>query len=328
MKKGHCPHGNVPVFHPYPNELRRIPVRISQIPKSTLESSVSSHTVYAAKAYRTDLQGCGAMEDSKHNQVDDDLIEQIDDEEMHELVRKAREETFRTSSNQNPGRRMPRWLFWLVSTVFLFSTFSFIFQIYSIPAIEFLTASARLSVDENIQLYKKAVVTVATDESSGTGFSITGDGKILTNFHVIDGKKEVTVAFPDDGIFTAKVVDEYESIDLALLKVDGKKLPYLKLADKPHYYANESVHFIGNPLRFHGIVNEGTIIDSIRLRDWKDKVIMMKAPVYRGNSGSPVFNDEGQVIGVVFATIKHNDYGKIGLFIPINLFLEKDHFSP
>src|SRR5699024_9263154 len=77
-------------------------------------------------------------------------------------------------------------------------------------------------------------------------------------------------------------------------------------------------YFIGNPLGFHGIANKGTIIDYTRLQNWDEDVIMMKAPVYRGSSGSPVINGDGEVIGVVFATTDRENYGKVGLFIPIN----------
>lgn len=264
------------------------------------------------------------MGERTNHQVDSDLIEQLEEEEMIELVRAAQEEAIRKAAleieEEKPVRRFPRWLFWVISAVFLLSTFSFVFQTYSIPAIEFLTASARLSVNEEIQSYKKSVVTIAAGDSKGTGFSISSNGKILTNFHVIEGNERVTVDFPDDGVFTADVVDTYEEIDLALLKVKGENLPFLKLTDQPVYQKDDSITFIGNPLRFHGIVNEGTIIDSIQLSGWEEEVMMIKAPVYRGNSGSPVIDENGQVIGVVFATTKHEVYGKVGLAVPIELY--------
>lgn len=264
------------------------------------------------------------MGERTNHQVDSDLIEQLEEEEMIELVHAAQEEAIRKAAlekeKEKPVRRFPRWFFWVISAIFLFSTFSFVFQTYSIPAIEFLTASARLSVNEEIQFYKKAVVTIAAGDSKGTGFSISSNGKILTNFHVIEGHERVTVDFLDDGIFTADVVDTYEEIDLALLKVKGENLPFLKLADQPVYRKDDLITFIGNPLRFHGIVNEGTIIDSIQLSGWEAEVMMMKAPVYRGNSGSPVIDENGQVIGVVFATTKHEVYGKVGLAVPIELY--------
>lgn len=264
------------------------------------------------------------MEERKKHQTDSDLFEHLDEEEMSELVLDAQEEALREASREKeeekPVRRFPRWLFWIISAVFLFSTFSFVFQTYSIPAIEFLTASARLSANENIQSYKKAVVTIAAGDSKGTGFSISSNGNILTNFHVVEGNEQVKVDFPENGLYTADVVDTYEEIDLALLKVNGEKFPFLKLAEQPAYQKDDSITFIGNPLRFHGIVNEGTIIDSLLLSDWAEEVIMIKAPVYRGNSGSPVIDENGQVIGVVFATTKHEVYGKVGLAVPIELF--------
>ncbi|MCJ7843001.1 serine protease [Lederbergia sp. NSJ-179] len=266
----------------------------------------------------------GEEKENKQNRADSDLIEEIDEEEMAELVREAQQEAWQKSEQEKvnpvPNRRIPRWSFWLISMVFLFSTFSFFFQTYSIPAIEFLKVSAKLSKDEDIQFYKKSVVTITTDESKGTGFSISSDGNILTNHHVIEGHEEVTVAFPEDGIFKAKVVETYPAIDLALLKIDAEQVPYLKLAEQPTWHKDDPVYFIGSPLRFHGIVNEGKIIDSVKLADWEDEVVMIKAPVYRGNSGSPVLNEEGQVVGVIFATMELQEYGKVGLFIPIELF--------
>ncbi len=268
------------------------------------------------------------MEEKEQKDVDGDLIERIDEEEMQELVRQAQEDALFKASlekqSEKTSRRFPRWLFWLISSVFLFSTFSFVFQIYSIPAIEFLAASARLSTDKKVTEYKKSVVTIAAGDSKGTGFSISSDGEILTNYHVIKGHEHVTVDFPEAGVFQAQVTETYEAIDLALLTVDGEYLPYLELEEHPDFPVDEQIKFIGNPLYFHGIVNEGVIIDSIRLRDWDYDVVMMKAPVYHGNSGSPVIDENGQVIGVVFATMKYEGYGKVGLFVPIGLFLEHE----
>src|SRR5690625_2901082 len=74
------------------------------------------------------------------------------------------------------------------------------------------------------------------------------------------------------------------------------------------------------PLRFQGIANEGTIIDDIQLSSWDEKVMMIEAPIYRGNSGSPIINKNGQVIGIVFATLNQEEHGKVGLFIPIDYY--------
>ena len=214
-----------------------------------------------------------------------------------------------------------------MATVLFVNTFAVIFQIYSIPAIEFIKTSARLSTQEDIALYKESVVIVLTDDGKGTGFSISSDGTILTNYHVIEGNDTVTVGFPEDGRFKATVVHTYPSVDLAVLEIDGENLPYLDLAEQPTYEEGDPITFIGNPLSFTGIANEGNIIDYYQLNDWDVPVMMIEAPVYRGNSGSPVLDNEGQVIGVVFATMDHEEHGRVGLFVPIEEYYKENATS-
>ncbi|MDS9473007.1 S1C family serine protease [Sporosarcina pasteurii] len=258
------------------------------------------------------------MKDDHHSSdelTEEEFIELVL-EEQQEALRKARLE----KDAPKPKRPFPRWTFWIMALVLTFSTFSAIFEVYSIPAIEFLKTSAKLSQDEEIADFKKSVVVVTTDDGKGTGFSITSDGKIITNYHVIEGNNRVIVTFPDDGRFTATVVDTFPTIDLAVLQVDGKNLPFLTVADEIDFSTEAPIRFIGNPLSFHGIANEGTLLDFTQLSDWDKEVMMIQAPVYRGNSGSPVFNQNGDVIGVIFATMTDHTYGKIGLVVPIEYF--------
>src|SRR5699024_8995863 len=110
---------------------------------------------------------------------------------------------------------------------------------------------------DDIQAYKKAVVVIETDDSRGTGFSISEDGTIVTNHHVVGDEDEVTVAFPDHGLFSAEVAQTYADIDLAVLTIETEEpLPSLEMAKEMSISKQEKIYFIGNPLRFQGIAND------------------------------------------------------------------------
>ena len=231
------------------------------------------------------------------------------------------EERERRAAGKPPKKRLnigARVMVWLMSLTLIFSLFAFIFEMYSIPAIEFLKTSARLSSDEVVQEYKKSVVEVSTGSSKGTGFSISEDGYIVTNSHVVDDALQLSVVFPDEGLMEAELVADYPEVDLAVIKVDRTGLPYLPLAETLEE-VQQHVIFIGNPLAFTGIANEGDVIGFTTTR-LETEVSMLDAPVYKGNSGSPVIASDGKVIGVIYATLKHDEYGKVGLIIPIDAF--------
>lgn len=257
-------------------------------------------------------------ENPKQEELTEEEFLELVLEEQEKALAKAREQRLNPTL-QKPKKQKPivRIFVWLIALSLVFNTFAVIFNMYSIPAIEFLRVSSQLSGQETIQTYKKAVVTINTQDSKGTGFSISSDGYILTNEHVIDNALSISVTFPDGEIYEAAVVEAYEQFDLALLKIEGEELPYLELAKSSQFAEDEHVYFIGNPLYFSGIANEGTLLDFTSASSIETEVIMMDAPVYKGNSGSPVINEAGEVIGVVFATGKREPYGKVGLFIPI-----------
>lgn len=256
-------------------------------------------------------------------QNDGEHFDDISEEEMHELVLQAqREALMQQRDGTKQKREIPKWFIWLLSTMLFLSTFAGLFQVFSIPAIDFLITSASLSKQEDISAYKKSVVVVVTEDGKGTGFSVAGDGIILTNYHVVEQNHSISVVFPEDGRYEATVKESFPAIDMAVLEIEGQGLPSLTIDSSAEMIKNDPIIFIGNPLSFKGIANEGSVLAPIKLSGWTDEVMMIKAPVYRGNSGSPVLNEDGKVIGIIFATMDHEEYGKVGLFIPSTLFHE------
>jgi len=269
-------------------------------------------------------------EHDKPDIIDDDLYEEIDDEELIEIVEEEKQKALERERQEKEEKKgppaFPKWAFYLIAFMMVLNVMAFLPKTFSIPAIDFLMKSAELSTNEEIDTYQESVVVVESGNSKGTGFAISKDGYIITNHHVVDNDKRISVGFPEDGLYSGEIVAEFEEVDLAILKVDtdeGETLPHLTLADKTEFEKREHVYFIGNPLRFNGIANEGEVIGYTRLSDWDQDVIMLDAPIYRGNSGSPVINMDGEVIGVVFATIRKDEYGKVGLAVPITYYYEK-----
>jgi len=265
------------------------------------------------------------MSDIHKNTTEEELTE----EEFIELVlaeqqKALAEERERRVQGRQTRKQKPiiKWIMWVMAFVLFFNTFALIFQIYSIPAIEFIKVSSQLSQQKDIQTYKKAIVEVSTGSSKGTGFVISPEGLIVTNAHVVENALTLSVVFPEQGLKEAQLLQSFPEVDLALLQVSGSNLSSLTLAQSPSYQEDEPVYFIGNPLSFTGIANKGTLLKETYLDDWQEPVMMMQAPVYKGNSGSPVLNSDGEVIGIIFATMKKEPYGRVGLFIPVHILQE------
>ncbi len=158
-------------------------------------------------------------------------------------------------------------------------------------------------------------------EGEGSGFLIDADGYIVTNNHVIDGADKIVVTMKDGHKLDAKLVGHDPKTDLALIKVSGSAFPYVSFGDSDHARVGDWVLAIGNPFGLGGTATAGII--SARGRDIQsgpyDDYLQLDAPINFGNSGGPVFNSAGQVIGVNTAIFSPNG-GNIGIgfAIPAN----------
>ena len=148
----------------------------------------------------------------------------------------------------------------------------------------------------------------------GSGFIISADGYIVTNNHVIDGADEIVIDFFDGRQLDAKLIGTDPKTDIALLKVEAEEtLPFVSFGDSDLARVGDWVLAIGNPLGQGFSVSAGIVSARNRsLRGTYDDFIQTDAAINRGNSGGPLFNMEGDVIGVNTAIISPNG-GSIGL---------------
>lgn len=132
----------------------------------------------------------------------------------------------------------------------------------------------------------------------GSGFIVSQDGYVLTNMHVVDGASEVYVKLTDKREFKAKVIGTDRRTDVAVLKIDGGKLPKLAIGDSDKIKAGEWVIAIGSPFDLENTVTSGII--SSKARDTGDylPLIQTDVAVNPGNSGGPLINMRGEVIGI------------------------------
>jgi S1-C subfamily serine protease len=164
---------------------------------------------------------------------------------------------------------------------------------------------------------KPAVVTVVSGDRQGSGFFLTPEGHVLTNAHVIQSQS-VIIRFTDGHSVAATVLRNDPEKDLALLKANaGSSYPTLPMGDSDKAVQGESVITIGSPIGLEGTVTQG-IISAIRKAPNGVTYIQIDAAVNQGNSGGPLLNKVGHVIGI--NTSKHSQPGveRLGFAISIN----------
>jgi S1-C subfamily serine protease len=205
-----------------------------------------------------------------------------------------------------------------------------------------IASTAGFSTDEisNIDIYKSAHLATVNitsvvwregwfsqlypSKGTGSGFIINPDGRILTNFHVVNGGQQLTVTLSNKKQYKARVLATEKRNDLALVKIDPREnLPVLKMGDSDPLQVGQKVLAIGNPFGLEGTLTTGIVSSvgrSISDENGNDLegMIQTDAAINPGNSGGPLLDSRGNVIGINTAIYGQEGNIGIGFAMPIN----------
>ncbi|HIS68580.1 MAG TPA: trypsin-like peptidase domain-containing protein [Candidatus Gallacutalibacter stercoravium] len=187
---------------------------------------------------------------------------------------------------------------------------------------------AAAAADSVVEITTEAVSTdqfmqQIISEGAGSGVIFSSDGYIVTNNHVIEGAQRITVTLRDGTSYDATLIGTDSETDVALLKIDATGLQAATLGDSSTLQVGETAVAIGNPLgQLGGTVTDGIIsaLDREITMDGKTMTLLQtNAAINPGNSGGGLFNDQGQLIGLVVAKSSGTGIEGLGFAIPVNL---------
>jgi len=235
---------------------------------------------------------------------------------------------------------------WLLRTVALITVGVFLgftlityWSSLQTPLSDLVIRTLQLEQDIDIQHLQEAVVQiqvvapgslVMAEQRSGTGFNINAEGLIVTNHHVIQDALNMIITFPDGSIHKAVKWFSNPELDLAVITLQADNLPVLPLNAERQPEPGDKIRVVGNPLGLNNIIAEGEVEQYLFIGDNAVRVFTISAPIYPGNSGSPVFDRNGQVVGVVFANMQIQDEGQertVGLAISVSELLHRESWD-
>ena len=184
------------------------------------------------------------------------------------------------------------------------------------------SASSVVSVTAQITLSNTLFGKTYIGQSTGSGFILSDDGYILTNYHVIDGGSDITVSFIDGSEKSATLVGFDKDNDIAVLKTDSTRLNAVTLGDSDTLSVGDTVLIIGNPLGTLSYTLTSGVVSALNreLSDEGSSINMFQtdAAVNSGNSGGPAFNMDGEVVGIVTSKFADSTIEGLSFCIPIN----------
>jgi serine protease Do len=178
------------------------------------------------------------------------------------------------------------------------------------------------STKEVLKGSKPAVVTVLSDDGFGSGFIISSDGYILTNYHVIQDEKNISVKLNSNVKMKASIVKSNKEYDLALLKIDAEELQAITVGNSDNVEVGDEVYAIGTPMdeTLGQTITRGIISGQREIKNVK--YLQTDVSINPGNSGGPLLNEKGEVIGVTTMKISGEGVEGIGFCIPSNVVIE------
>jgi len=169
---------------------------------------------------------------------------------------------------------------------------------------------------------RKRQVQTPKKTATGSGVIISADGYIVTNNHVVDGADELTVTLNDNKEYSARIIGADKTTDLALIKIDGKQLPAIVIANSDNVKVGEWVLAIGNPLGLNNTVTAGIISAKARTlgANGVESFIQTDAAINAGNSGGALVNTRGELVGInAMLYSQTGSYSGYGFAIPTTM---------
>lgn len=167
-----------------------------------------------------------------------------------------------------------------------------------------------------IMAFNSSPGSMAASPRQGTGFNIEPQGLIITNWHVLEKCQEVRVDFSDGRSFTSNQFKPVGDLDIALVRLNGRNLPVLTPDYSRLPAAGELLTIVGDPQGYQGIPVQGSLAGYASGEDGGSKMMVIKASIAPGNSGSPVLDKQGRVAGVIFA-MTGSGQNSMALAIPL-----------
>ncbi len=193
-----------------------------------------------------------------------------------------------------------------------------LFKFMACASLLLLASPALSQTPTDIARWGASVVSVLTANSRGSGFHIAPAGCVVTNYHVIRGRQNLRIRLrTGEERFVSAVIQQDEVRDLAVLAVDPTGLPEAVLGDSESVQPGEDVIAIGSPLGLEHTVTKG-IISQVRRRSSGVTLLQTQAPISPGNSGGPLFNSRGEVIGIVTMSISGEDAQNLNFAVAVN----------